>query len=444
MRRTPTTAGLLASLIISVSLGTAEGGEVLYCEAENAIWLKDFAEEAPADLTIVLDADRQNGWGKVRYDRATDTTVINASLWIGDDVTLGTFFQIGRKDHPSETVIVKGDVWVRPPKESTTRSDDRLSIVNRLRLGDPEDETIRATLRIACEQRQQYGVRIGFRDKETWISRGELHVFNSTITAAIADRDHMLKPWGWYGSDVQLVGATISWIDGTMTYGVQAHNGTIRRTTFEHGGAALRNGQQVARNCVFRNLETAVAEGGCLSATLIGCTFENNRRNWTLGGSSGVGVTMIDCDIKPQNEPIQLIKNRLSPEEAVRRRMPIYPTYTEWRMLEVKVVDPEGAMIPDAIVTVDCTEDPDAVQNGLTLTDATGLTPADSTGGAVLITRKRLQATDDPEKPTEFDFTYNVSVHKRDYETKRILLKSNEQIPRPLVVELGRHGAAGL
>jgi hypothetical protein len=263
-------------------------------------------------------------------------------------------------------------------------------------------------------------------------------VYNSTITAAVQDKDHMLKPWGWYGSDLQLVGATISWIDGTMAYGAQAHNSTIEGTTFEHGGAALRNGRQLASNCVFRNLETAVAEGGSLSATLIGCTFENNRRNWTLGGYSGVGVTRIDCDIKPQSEPVQLIKNRLSPEEAVRRRIPIYPAYREWRPLVIKVVDRQGAVIPDAIVTVDCTEDPDAVHNGLTLTDGVGLTPSYATRGAVLITTRKLLATDDPEKPREFDFTYSLSVHKRDYDTTQILLKSNEQIPRPLIVELDR------
>jgi hypothetical protein len=110
----------------------------------------------------------------------------------------------------------------------------------------------------------------------------------------------------------------------------------------------------------------------------------------------------------------------------------------------IKVVDQQGAVIPDAIVTVDCTEDPDSVRNGLTLTDARGLTPAGTDAGAVLITKRKLQATDDPEKPRESNFAYCVSIYKRRYQTKRVLVKGAEQIPRPWVVELGKRNVGDL
>ena len=53
-----------------------------------------------------------------------------------------------------------------------------------------------------------------------------------------------------------------------------------------------------------------------------------------------------------------------------------------------------------------------------------------------LLVRFILGHDDDPDKPEESAVTYNVSVHKRDFETNRTRLKSNEQIPRPLAVKL--------
>lgn len=426
----------LALAVVPLFIAAAAAGTIRYVETDDAIWLTDFPEETPADLTAIREAAARNSWGKVSHDPATDTTVIDASLWIGDDVTLGTFLQIGRPEHPEETVIVKGDVWVRPPQESMARSDGRLSIVNRLQLGKPGNPSTRATLRIACDQRGQYGIRVGFRDGATIVSRGELHVYNSTITAAVQDRDHMLKAWGWYGSDVRLINATVSWIDGCMAYGVQAHNGRVEGTTFEHGRAALQNGRQIARNCVFRHLATAVAEGGCLHATLVGCRFENNGRNWTLGGSSGQAVTMIDCDVGTQRDPIHLVKNAISPAEATRRKIPIYPVYEEWRTLVVRVVDAGGRPIPDAWVDVTCTSDPDAVRNGLSLTDENGQTPDAPDNGGVLSLVNRLQATDDPDGPDTLEFTYTVAVRKTGFATVRRTLDDVGDVSSPLTIEL--------
>ena len=433
--RAPQLVGLS---VLVLQLVACARGKVTYIEQDNVIWVKDFAEEEPADPTTVLNADRVNGWGKVSHDGQTDTTTVDGSLWIGDDVTLGTFFQVGRSGHEGETLVVKGDVWVRPPRESMKRSDGRLSIVNRLRLGHPEDAAIRTALKIACDNRRQYGVRIGFREGNEWICRGALHVHNSTITAAVQDRAHMLRPWGWYGSDVRLINAKVSWIDGTMAYGVQGHNSTIEETTFEHGGVALRNGRQIARSCVFRSLETAVAEGGCLHATLINCRFENNGRNWTLGGHSGHAVTLIDCHLGPQRDPIRLVRNRIDPKDAARRRVPVYPAFTEWRTLVVKVVDPGGHPVPDALVSIDCAEFPEAVQHGLALTDQSGRTPAATEDGATLIMTRKLQATDDPEQPAESTYRHSVCVRRTGYAEAAADLPTTGGVPEPFVVVLRR------
>ncbi len=423
---------LAAGLMIAVS---AFGGSITYDKQANVVWVCDFLEDAPATADDLLAADRQHGWGIVRYDTATDVYSLDASLYIGDDKNLGAFFQIGRPGHPRETLIVRGDVWIRPPKESPTRTDGRPAIVNRLTLGNPADPSIHATLKIACKTRGQFGVHVGIREKGLWIRRGDLYVYNSTITAATPDRQHALKSRGWYGSSIRLVNATLSWIDGNMTYGVDKDNSVIEGTTFAHGGIALRNGAQFARGCTFRDLQTAVAEGGCLDATLVNCVFEHNERNWTLGNSYGRGIRMIDCKVDPQSKPIQLRKNKVDPKRAAMRHIPIYPTYSEWASLAVKVTDGRAAPIFAAAVNVECARYPDAVQNPLALTDAKGLTPA-RVEDAILITTKRLQPTDTPGRVRSFLFSYRVTVSAAGFKEKAVPLAGMGKIPRPLVVVL--------
>ena len=146
--------------------------------------------------------------------------------------------------------------------------------------------------------------------------------YNSTITAVRQDADHVwgrrdsgleMSP-GWYASDVQLVGATLSWFEGCVTYGVQSGvlesrrpveamrpnpHMSIEGTIFEHGGSAVQNGAQYLEDCVFRNLQIAIAEGGALSAKLVHCTFRDNQHNWTLGAIQSRGIVMLDCRIGP-------------------------------------------------------------------------------------------------------------------------------------------------
>lgn len=424
---------LCSVLLIAVS---ALGGSIAYDGQTGIVWVCDFLEDAPATPDAILGADRENGWGIMTYERSSDVYTLDASLYIGNGQNLGAFFQIGRPGHDRETLIVRGDVWIRPPKESPTRTDGRPAIVNRLTLGSPTVPAIRATLKIACETRGQYGVHVGIRDKSQWTCRGDVHVYNSTITAAAPDRQHMLRSRGWYGSSIRLINATLSWIDGDMIYGVNRANSIIDGSTFEHGGTVLRNGKQFATNCTFRRLETAVAEGGSLEASLVCCTFADNQRNWTLGNSSGRGIRMIDCTIGPQSRPLRLTKNTVAPKRAAMRGIPIYPCYAELASVLVKVTDGDAAPVFAAAVNVECSEDPEAVQNPLVLTDRNGLTPGGVGDGAILITTSRLQATDTPDQPRAFSFDYHVTVSAVGFKEKAVLLKGEEEIPKPFVIVL--------
>lgn len=416
---------------------------ITYRADDNAIWVKDYPEESPATLDTLHAADRQNRWGRVAWDRATDTYTIDASLWIGSDEDLGTFFQVGRKGHEKETLVLKGNLWVRPAKESIQRSDGRRSVVNRFTLGDPADASIRPALKIACATSRQFGVFIGLRTDDEWTHSGDLHAYNSIITAAVQDKAHILRGdgvWnnlrtGWYGSSIRLVNTTLSWIDGSMIYGAAATNAVLDGVTFEQGGRALQNGVQYAKNCVFRNLETAVSEGGCLSATLVNCRFEGNELNWSLGSAQSGGITMIDCEVGPPKKRLVIRKNQITPQDSVKRHVPIYPCYQEMKSVVLKVTDGRGRPVPAAVIEVGC-NDMTAVRNPLTVTGADGLSPQDAEGDAILITVLRLQATDTPDVPKESRFAYTVKVRAQGYAQASVSLTDPAKVPRPMTIVL--------
>jgi hypothetical protein len=447
--------------------------QITYDSKRNCIRVIGFPEEEPATMAAILEADRQHGWRKVTHDAAHDTYRVDAHLWIGDDRASGTFMQIGDWRHPRVTVVVRGTVWIRPPKESLPRSDGLASLINRLTLGDPQDPSVQATLAIACDSPGQHGVYVGYMPAkiQSWAEvrqRGSLHVYHSTITAAIQDKQHLWGSrdytdessdprWGapgWYASDLRLHDATLSWFEGCVTQGVQTGKRAFRdpvelmqpnpririeNTVFEHGGAAVINGEQYLVGCVFRDMQTAVSEGGCLAAKLAGCAFQGNQANWTLGSIQSVGIALLDCEVGPQKKPVVVSKNRISLDEAAHSNLPVYPTCHERRSLRVKVVDRAGKPVPEALVTVSCERDPQAVTRGAALTDASGLTPPDSASGAIAVTTKKYRATDDPGQPEETTFSYEVSITKAGFQPKRMSLPAGRPIPSPLVVALESH-----
>lgn len=444
--------------------GTQVSPRIEYDSEHNRIFVLGFAEENPATMADILAADRQNGWGAVAHDMASDTYTVGTDLWIGDDQGLGTFVQIGDAQHPRVTVVINGTVWVRPPQEGPARSDGLPSVINRLRLGLPGDDSVSATLAFDCESRGQHGLYVGYRaaDSQTWIRRGSLHVYNSTLTAATKDRDHawgvrdytgpQCSPrWsspGWYGSDVRLVNAVVSWFEGCVAYGLQTgerRRGTARDigpsgqhriegTLFEHGGYGVQNSAQYLRNCVFRGMEVGVAEGGALSAKLIGCTFSGNKRNWTLGSLFSGGLCLLDCDVGEPEHPPAIRKNRIDPAKAARHGVAIHPACALRRSLVVQVRGPDGTRVPGAVVTVQCDDAPVQVTQGAAVTDANGETPRDPEQGAVVVTERRLTATDVPEQPEERTFLYRVVVTAPGHRPTELRLDSAEGIPSPLVV----------
>lgn len=429
--------GVLA--VVLTMLATAFAGEITYDAGKKWIWVKGFPEENPATMDDVLKADEAGKWSVLNYDRASDTYTVRASLLVGTDKDTGTYFQIGRKGHEKETVVLQGNFWVLTAKDSAKRPDGRFSIVNRLRMGDPRDTSIRPSLKFDCSSRGEFGLFAGYRKGAAVLDRCIVEAYRAAITAATRDRDHAFggKPdaetgmSAMYASSIRLVETEFSWFTGNPLYSWSTPY--LEGCVIADGETALQGGNKSASRTVFRNLRTAVSAS---SVRMTECTFEDNDVNFHVGGSGwDTGVELVDCTVGSQKKPVYLAKNNCAPEEAVRRKIPVYPAYAEWISLPVRVVGANGKPLSMATVDVTCAQDPEAVRNGFSLTDEKGLT-ADDAGTGILILKKKLLATDNPQQPKESVYTFTVTVQAEGRKETTVSLNGAEAIPRPLQVQI--------
>ena len=427
---------LLACLIVGTlwTVGVRAASQIEYLRPENAVWVRGFRHARPATMDDVLAADRDRGWNVVTYDAEADTFTLTSSLWIGGTASWEpTHVQIGRPGHERETVVVHGNVWVRPPRASLPRIDGRAGLINRLTLGSAENAQIRACLKIACETRGEYGLFVGHRDKEQGtVYGGQVHALNSTITAASQDEAHELRGasrWhgihtGWYASRVELVNATISWIDKCVAYGIQAEDYRIEGCLFEHCGTVLMQRRQTVADCRFQHMSGPAVSAGAIE--FIRCVFEDNEENWRLQNLTGRFVEMINCDIGPPERAALLRKNTREPKFLLSYGSPVYPFYIERRSCVVEVVDEAGRPLPGAVVSVQCSDDHyagdphlAAVRHPVAVTGPDGRTPARVESGAILPATRRLQATDDPTQPRTHRLSYSLTVEAPGYQRLR-------------------------
>lgn len=432
----------LAMSLFQFPAAVAAAGAVTYDAQENVIWVRDYPEGAPATMTQLWQADRQHGWGRILYEGTSETYRVTADIWVGDEKSLGTFLQIGTMEHPREAVVMQGTIWIQPPKKSIPRTDGRMAIVNRLTLGDPANSNIQARLLFDCAKPGQYGLYIGLANKTERRDGGDLWVYNSVISAVYPawqnifdcvnvykDRTQCLHP-----NEVRFVNASVSWFGGW--YGLSRKNSVLSKSVFEHGRVLVGNGDQAASNCVFRDIGIVFREGGCLSARITGCVFAANDCNWTLGSAQSGDIILIDCEVGPQKKPLVLHKNSMTPQQAIQYKRSIYPSCIEQRTLVVKVSDASGRPVPEALVRAECPEHPEGVVVGIALTLADGRTPANPESGAILLTTRRLQATDDPQQPRETLYAYQITARKKGLPPVTLELKAGKAWPKPATLEL--------
>lgn len=392
----------LALIVVSPALS-----DVSYDEAQRTIHVTGFSQETMGTLQDVLDADREGGWGVVSFDEGTSTFTLNAHLSIGADDGSSTWFRIGTTDRPHETLVIEGDLRVPHPKPLGHRQYEGR---NMLLIGDSANPDITPTVRFVCEQNEEHGLMV---------DDGSFAVSHATVTAAAQDRQHMAK-CEILSRDAIITHSTLSWIAGEMTYHFASMSSPFQHVVFEHGGIAICNGQHIAEDCVFRDLQTAVFDGGSLDATLVRCRFEGNNRNWLLQ-SSQQGIIAIDCEFGEEKDPGPHLRRG-----RIRDGPWQYPSFVAMRHVVVRVLDKDGQAVEGALVElVESLGELWAVHHGMAKTDAEGRTPAPDQRGALLVTDYVHKATDDVPEPEsrecrieEYDYRYDIRVTAEGYQTR--------------------------
>jgi len=372
-----------------------------YDAPQRTITVTGFSNEFPGTLGDVLEADEQGRWGVVSYRADTQTFMVNARLCIGAADGPSTWFRIGTPERPREVLVVQGDLRVAQP--STNAS-------NTVWIGAEKDAAITPTVSFDCQTNRQYGLLLG--------PGSSVHIFNATITAATQDRNHMARCLIETG-DLVIAHSRLSWIaDPGLLYGSSSLHSPLRGVTLEHGQTGLYNLPQWAEDCLFRDLDIAVCDGGCLDATLVRCRFEGNKRNWDLVITQ-FGITAVDCYFGQEKDPGPHILRWRNPNTGRWQ----YPSFVALRHIVLKVQDEAAKPIPGALVEVtEASGDVSAVHHGLAKTDAEGRTPAADAYGALLLADYAYRATDDPPgdsaecRIASYDYRYSVQVTAEGYQ----------------------------
>ena len=396
----------------------------LYLPEQKAIWIYDYPRGLPCTPRQILSANAMFEWGLVTYDATNDTYTVNANLWIGRNNDTDTYVQIGSHSHPRETLILKGNLVLHPwhiaGENKTSPSVVAAPLINRLTLGVADDPSVQAALKIHNEIGEYHTILSGryFRGADSVTPPrclgGQLHVYHSTITADVQDRAHAIGAAGnrhmylpGYSGQVVLKGATLSWVAGAIGFGLEAGYSDIEDTVFEHSGYALINPAQVATNCVFRDLRTAILDwGGPIDANLTGCVFTNNDANWSLSRGR---MHCVDCVLGP---PRQGNLYKSWPEQKAGKQP--YATFLSSRHLVVQVTDDAGTPVKGAqvaLLNLQIAED-----RPMAVTDEQGRTPGRGSPVAILLMQYGETATDIENQPRRTDYAYTLTVTAPGYQ----------------------------
>ena len=400
------------SLTLVLSLACLCRAGIFYDDQAKCIRVVDFPKEAPCTLRTLLRMARLHGWHFVVHDDATDTYRVSSDLWIGSNDGTDTYLQVGSREHPRETLIMNGDLvmhpfWIQGQNcEPSWRQASKA--VNRLTVGVPGDPSVRPMLKFEPSHMLILGRVPAAEGRSVTGHGGQLHVHHAAITSASPGvafgRPSAKAGMRLTGDSVVLDHASLSWIKGFMTYGM-GHNGSVRDSVFDHGGAAIINGQHDLRRCVLSDCGTAVLDYGSLDAVLTDCTFTRNDCNWSLAFSKK-GLVCIDCTYDPpkKGNVYRCWVNRRTKQKQ-------YPSFVSKRHIIVEVVGAHGEEIAGAQVRARCEQGAAAMAvHGTQTTNKLGRTPGKDEGDAILLTELMRQATDVANQPRETVYSYTIEA----------------------------------
>lgn len=407
---------ILSAVCLLAYVATSQSA-IQYDAAANRIWVTDYPAAMPCTPERLAAAGRIFGWNFIHYDPAQAAWRLEADLCIGADDGSDTFFQLGSSNAPLATLILNGNLFVCPSGTNTFTGQPG---VNRLTLGASDNPNVSAVLKIASTQGNEHSIYIGVNPLTPQIYKGrpiarpaysgQLHMFNSTITALIQDAEHAMGNAAYgnnhvflTGSSIRLHNSEISWCKGTLAHGLAGYvDLRIENTVFAHGRTALSRYKETAsRNnlitgCTFRDCGIALESPNHL-VVMTGCRFENNRHNWKTDNCKE--LILIDCHVALSGEPDIFgitdfaVKNKWRPKVVLKRHVP------------VTVKDESGKPVAGAAVKIVGR----AGRQGWTVA-------SDRHGRAdVLVIERVAQAVAGADQPEITECSYDIFVSREGY-----------------------------
>lgn len=407
---------LTPAIMTLVCAGMIQAG-AHYDALHNRIWVTDYPAAAPCDLATLARIDRQGGWGKVRFDPDAGSYAINADLCIGAGDGTETYFQIGSPDEPRAALILDGNLFVCPC--GTNSATGRVG-VNRLTLGSAADTNISAAIRLDCATNNEHSVYIGVRPegrRARGLYSGQLHMFNSRITALVQDAEHALGAAFGFGNvylagdSIRIINSEISWCKGCLTAGLVMHLDTrLENSVLAHAKSALCGYKETPHKhnlitgCVFRDCETAIQSPHSF-LVISDCRFERNRRNWTVDNCRE--FTLVGCDIQPPlganlyGRTAYAAEKNWQPQVLIKQRV------------RIVVQDQAGRPVANAAVTISGGMDGERM---MFQTDAAGIAGVNAGRSGILLAARLEQAAEGSSLPETADFKYDIRIQAEGYQ----------------------------
>ncbi len=394
-------AALAALALATLAPAGAGAGQVVFDPEAGAIRCLEFPAEAPCRLAQVLEADRAGNWGKVTYDRASDTYTVRTDLVVGTGDGTQSVLQVGGPDAKRERLVMYGDLIVAEPKK---RGWQIYQAHNGLRIGLYEDDTVTPTVLFACEEPGE---------RELVVHGGNIfwvcHAKVSALTEKPENRFALTVDGRIVWGDLRLIRSTISWFtEARINTDADAY---VRRMIFEHGGE-LRGDQYLVDSAV-RHMDCGLRDHGGLQAVLVRCRFENNTMNYELLYGPW-GILAVDCFFGAAQDPPAL--RAYTWPRGRHEGQTTRPAFVSRRHLVVRVRDASGAPVAGAQVAVACEQDaPGAVGRGIAVTGADGATPGLRETDALYVTDEVTRPEAGTGEVTTHAYTYAVTVAADGY-----------------------------
>ena len=424
---------MLTVLGFNLPAPPAQAALAYYDAANGRVHLIGYPERLPATPALLLKLDRLHGWEIMRHSPEEDRYELDADLIIGFNNGSKTFFQAGGSRAPGETLLVRGNVVVYPCHiEGENRSLQPRETPpgrNRLILGEEDEARSGATLLIASgpgdEGRTLHAGHVPRRQDYPGGSGpgGEVHVYHSRIAAANPGPEGRLglpgprsggSPGLRLGRDPVLVHAVLENADGYFLASV-GREARIEQVVCIDGQSGLYNfsSPQPVFGSTFRNLDTAVRDGGSLNVMLVDCIFENNDRHWTMTHTA-CGLTLRDCTWdEPRDGNIYRAWD--NPRTGERQ----YPFVLSERHVIIKVTDAAGNPVPGAGLRIENEQEVwDAAEPPRLRTGPDGRTPGRGQPGALRLREFLHRATDTENEPEITNYSYTITVTAEGFAPK--------------------------